>query len=216
MKVLVFDTETTGLPKSRTKSGKWWIDYPNIIQLSWVLYDTVINKMVSFGDDIIQLGNGKTIPEDSIRIHKITNENMRENGINIKEGLINFNIAIECCDSIIAHNLEFDKNMIISEMLRNDIIPVFDIYKKPEYCTMQNNIDFCKIERKSKYGKTYFKYPKLEELHYILFQGQSPKDLHNALNDVIICLRCYLYQNENIDIVERSEGVIKKMLDNIL
>ena len=216
MKVLVFDTETTGLPKSRTKSGKLWIDYPNIIQLSWVLYDTVINKMVSFGDDIIQLGNGKTIPEDSIRIHKITNENMRENGINIKEGLINFNIAIECCDSIIAHNLEFDKNMIISEMLRNDIIPVFDIYKKPEYCTMQNNIDFCKIERKSKYGKTYFKYPKLEELHSILFQGQSPKDLHNALNDVIICLRCYLYQNENIDIVERSEGVIKKMLDNIL
>lgn len=218
MKLLVFDTETTGLPKSRNKIGEWWIDYPNIIQLSWVLYDSELDKMISYGDDIIKLKDGKKIPEDSIKIHKITNDEMNEKGIPILEALVNFNIAIECCDIIIAHNLEFDKNMIISEMLRNDIIPVFNIYNKEEYCTMKTNIEFCKIKRFSKYGKEYYKYPKLEELHSLLFKEENkPKNLHNALNDVIICLRCYLYQQENIDIYkERSCSKIKEMLQNII
>ena len=55
MKVLVFDTETTGLPKKWAKVNqldKW----PHIIQLSHILYDTDANKIIDCYDDIIKLG----------------------------------------------------------------------------------------------------------------------------------------------------------------
>ena len=40
MKVLVFDTETTGLPKERFASFKDTHLWPHIMQLSFMMYDT--------------------------------------------------------------------------------------------------------------------------------------------------------------------------------
>lgn len=215
MKYLVFDTETTGLPKTRNKIGNWWDTYPNIVQLSWILYDTEKKSLKTFGNDIIKLGKGIIIPEESIAVHKITNNVMLKLGINIIDSINNFIKAYKECDLLIAHNLEFDKNMLISEMIRNNIEPVFNIYNKEEYCTMKENIDFCKLERVGRYGRTYNKYPKLEELHDKLFNNETPKDLHNAINDVLVCLRCFIYQQNKTDARKECNGVITRMYKEI-
>ena len=39
-------------------------------------------------------------------------------------------------------------------------------------------------------GKTYLKYPTLSELHENLFHVK-PKNMHNSMIDVLICLKCY-------------------------
>ena len=44
MKLLVFDTETTGLPESRTTSILETSKWPHIVQLSWILYDDDTKK----------------------------------------------------------------------------------------------------------------------------------------------------------------------------
>ena len=39
-KVIVFDTETTGLPKNRQKPNKWnTYLFPHIVQFSWFIFD---------------------------------------------------------------------------------------------------------------------------------------------------------------------------------
>jgi len=82
------------------------------------------------------------------------------------------------------------------------------------YCTMQETIELCAIELKDKYGRPYKKFPKLVELYQKMF-GVTPKNLHNSLNDVIVCLRCFIKLKYEIDIVERSEEV-KQMIKDYL
>ena len=58
------------------------------------------------------------------------------------------------------------------------------------YCTMQESVDFCDIKAFDRQGNEYVKYPKLVELFEKLFHS-TPKNLHNSLNDVLVCLRCF-------------------------
>ena len=73
MKVLVFDTETTGLPKKRNTSIYETDNWPYIVQLSYILYDTCNNYIIDMSDNIIKLDENICIPEESTKIHKITN-----------------------------------------------------------------------------------------------------------------------------------------------
>jgi hypothetical protein len=82
------------------------------------------------------------------------------------------------------------------------------------YCTMQKSIELCNLKMKSKFGKEYLKFPKLNELHIQLFNS-SPKNLHNSLNDVLICLRCYYMLEYKVDIIEIDSEVKSLLVDLI-
>ena len=80
MKVLVFDTETTGLPINKPQVSdvnKW----PHVIQLSHILYDTDNNVIIDCYDDIIKLDDNVNISEESIKIHGITRSLSKRKGI---------------------------------------------------------------------------------------------------------------------------------------
>ena len=78
------------------------------------------------------------------------------------------------------------------------------------YCTMKNSIELCKIEAISKNGDKYFKYPKLSELYVELFK-KEPKNTHNALIDILICMRCFCKMELKTDI-SRINRTIRVML----
>ena len=82
MKVLVFDTETTGLPPKYVSTRETF-RFPYVVQLSWMVLDTGTNKIVSFCDYIIQLPQYIEIPQESANIHGINTDIMREKGENI-------------------------------------------------------------------------------------------------------------------------------------
>jgi len=66
--------------------------------------------------------------------------------------------------------------------------------------------DVCKIKAISKFGKEYIKFPKLIETHEKLFNNETPKNLHNALNDILVTLRCFCKLAYNIDLNEKCES----------
>ena len=139
MKVLVFDTETTGLPTERnasiTETEKW----PHIVQLSYVLYDTDMKKMILCKDHIISIDPTIEITEGSIAIHGITQKICNKKGINIIDAINEFNTHLIQSDCVVGHNLSFDKRMIMVECIRNTLRQQFTVnrIRMPECCTMQ-------------------------------------------------------------------------------
>lgn len=214
MKILVFDTETTGLPNGKNPSIITTDNWPYIVQLSYILFDTENNTVIDYIDSIIKLPKGVLISKESENIHKISNEVSNTQGIDIKHELILFNEAISKCDIIVGHNISFDKRIIMVECLRNKIQQNFTLNskRKPEYCTMKNSVDLCKIVAKGRDGSEYFKYPKLMELHQYLFNS-IPNGLHNSMIDVLACLRCYGKMKYNVDYLEVSDSL--KILNNM-
>ena len=194
MKVLVFDTETTGLPEdsyaSFHDSSKW----PHIIQISYIIFDTETKEILEYNDRIVKFDKSVVISPESIAIHQITREKSERQGSHIKEVLDEFVQSIQKSDVIVGHNIIFDKRIITVELYRHGIKNCF--YNSngaiPEYCTMKRSTDICAIPTvNKKTGETYNKYPTLTELHTKLF-GTAPKGTHNAIADVMICLRCYV------------------------
>ena len=207
MKVLVFDTETTGLPVDQsaplTDSAKW----PHIIQLSFMLFNTDTKEILEYSDSIIQLDAAIDISPGSIAIHQITQQRSQAEGIPIKHALANFAEHASDADIIVGHNILFDKRMLMVEFHRNKMRNC--LYKNglpiPEYCTMKRTTDLCKLPTTNKKtGEVYNKYPTLAELHVHLFHTK-PRGTHNAIADVMICLRCYIMLNYKYDIAIDSQ-----------
>ena len=199
MKIIVFDTETTGLPESRTTSILETNKWPHIVQISWILYDDESRELLNCQDHIIKCI--VNIPEESTKIHGITNEVAQQTGVTIDQAMDLFDNDLKTADIVIAHNISFDKRMCMVEAIRLKRKQYFTTngVRKPEYCTMKSTKDFCNIEKDSMSGGTYVKYPTLSELHNKLF-GTEPNGMHNAMVDVLICLRCYVYYVKKQDI----------------
>lgn len=202
MKFMIFDTETTGLLPRQVKSLD---SVPYIIQLSYIVYDSVTNNIAS-QNNYIRIPNYIDIPKESENIHGISREIVDRQGIEIEEALFYFNEFYKQCDYIIAHNFDFDERMVNYECVRNNISPIIHKFdpRKTFYCTMKKGIDICKIEKESKNGKKYFKWPKLEELHKQLF-SQDLCNLHDAYNDNLVCLRCFIKMKLNYDLMHKSD-----------
>ena len=171
MKVLVFDTETTNLINQKKD-----ISDVHILQLSWILYDINENSREE-NDYILKV----PVKIKNSSIHGITQEKS-DNGYDIAEIIGIFLEDLHKCDLLVAHNLQFDINMIEIELHRLGLEDEIDqMYDKKFFDTMRE-------------GKTYLKerkFPKLQELYTKLF-NTSFQNAHNALYDVKATLRCYL------------------------
>jgi len=205
MKILVFDTETTGLPEKNAsiyEHAKW----PYIIQLSYIFYD-ISNNITVIRDNYINISDNINISNESFSKHGISREIINSQGIHIRFALNEFNKFVNISDIVIGHNISFDKRMIFVECIRNHIqqkFTKFDNNKKilkSEYCTMKNTVDFCDLYYERKNGKIMKKNPTLSELYQKLFpEAVLPENLHNSIIDVAVTIRCYMKYNYNIDI----------------
>ena len=218
MKFLVYDTETTGLIPKKAEGFKL---HPHIVQFSYIIYDTNKDEIEKMYDEVICVPAGVEIPSEASNIHHITTEISRSSTVNIVDCLLRFIYDCKNVDMIIGHNLLFDNAMVICELerhqstcdeLESDILSrIISTFKKlPFYCTMQETINFCNIvQAYKKSPKTYIKYPKLIELHDKLFGKETINiQLHNSLNDVFVCFRCFYKFKYNVDMISKFPSFI--------
>lgn len=176
MYALVFDTETTGLPKKRCASIKDDSNWPHIVQMSWAHCNMETGKIISIKDYIIRLADHLSIPPASTKIHGITDEIMREKGVPIKHVLEDFRKDLTQSQYLVAHNLDFDKTITRIEMYRNGYHNFYRRHRCIEVCTMHAGTDICNIAHISKWnGRFETKPPKLIELYQKLFNETPPK-----------------------------------------
>lgn len=220
MRVIVFDTETTGLPKSKYINNATLPLWPHIVQFSYVIYNFSDFKIESMVDSVIKIPDCVEISQECTNIHGITKEMCDQQGNDLKDILFNFIEDFYSCDLIVGHNINFDLNMIKVELMRLNItLEYFEklyvedfleyIHKLPKekvYCTMQSSIELCAIKKKDKFGKEYNKFPKLLELYQKIFDS-IPKNLHNSFNDVLICLRCFGKLKFEMDLCEKNKEI---------
>lgn len=208
MIVLVFDTETTGLPETKNASIFETDKWPYIVQLSFILYDITNNHLLELEDLIINCDID--VPEEASNIHGITTNMCRIRGMNINTALDIFDSALKKADVVVGHNISFDKRLYMVETIRRNRKQYFTVnkIKKQEYCTMKNGRDLCKIEKLSQTGEIYYKYPTLTELYYHLF-NKIPQGVHNSLNDILACFRCYYKMTQNNDVLKLNYGLKK-------
>ena len=182
---LIFDTETTGLPKRYDAPISDTENWPRCVQIAWQLHDTMGN-LVDHQDYLIK-PDGFNIPYESEQIHGISTALAEQDGVPLLEVLEKFNEALAKAKFVVGQNVDFDINVMGCEFFRESVenplqeLPVLDT------CT-EHTAELCQIPG-GRGGK--FKLPTLTELHEYLF-GQPFAEAHNATADVEATTRCFL------------------------
>jgi len=247
VKILVFDTETNDKPpempgetwKEREKNGKnmlkfseylkqnsVWVHFiqswPSIIQLSYILYDTENPKTSKIFNKYIDIPEEIQITAESRKIHHITKEKIKAassvNKAKIYDVLNEFMDDVVKADIVIAHNVQFDRKMIIAELIRlqkKDNINQIKLMMNDRHfdCTMEKTKMMCKLKKRYEYrdkktGKQKYFYkiksPKLIEAYKHFFGYEpNPQAMHDAIIDAVICLRVFfisLPKNKRLDV----------------
>lgn len=182
---LVFDTETTGLPKNFRAPLSDFSNWPRMVQIAWAIFDADGNNWLK--KSYVIYPDGYIIPDEVAKIHRVTQERAMKEGVPIKKVLAEFIQDVSRVEFLVGHNIEFDNNIVGSEILRQGMesdLPIF--IESANICTMKSSVDFCKIPN----GRGGYKWPNLSELHQRLFETGFA-EAHDALIDVMACAKCF-------------------------
>ncbi len=182
---LIFDTETTGLPKRWDAPLTDLENWPRCIQIAWQVHDDMGNLIEN--EDYLVKPDGFNIPFDAEKIHGISTELAEEQGLLLKEVLGKFEIALGKAKFVVGQNVGFDLNIMGAEFLREGMENPLAKHPVLDTCT-EITAEYCKLPG-GRYGR--FKLPTLTELHKELF-GQPFSEAHNATADVEATTRCFL------------------------
>jgi len=182
---LIFDTETTGLPKRWNAPVTDTDNWPRCIQIAWQLHDAMGNLLDH--QDYLVAPDGFDVPFEAEQIHGISTALAQDQGLPLLEVLERFTKALEKCHFVVGQNVGFDLNIMGAEFHRAGLENLLTQKPVLDTCTEQT-ASMCEIPG-GRGGK--FKLPTLTELHQHLF-GEPFGEAHNATADVEATSRCFL------------------------
>ena len=187
-KILFFDTETSDFIKK---------DLPaNDPKQAWVVQIGALlatpEKTIDSLNTIIQ-ANGRSINHYAEEVHKISVFKADEEGIPELEAAEKFGLLLRQADLVVGHNFDFDWKYAVHLLERNmddlsDEARSAFYLDLPNHCTMKdkNVVKFCGLKNKA--GRA--KWPKLIELHEILFE-KGFDGAHDAFADITATRDCF-------------------------
>ncbi|OYQ43790.1 DNA polymerase III subunit alpha [Flavobacterium aurantiibacter] len=183
MKYLIFDTETTGLPKNFDAPITDVENWPRCVQLAWQLHESN-GSLISRGDFLIT-PDGFNIPYDVERVHGISTALAQRDGKPLDNVLDAFEDAVAQANFLVGHNLKFDLNIMGAEFVRANRTNVLESKPVLDTCT-EKTAELLKLPG----GRSKYKFPTLSELYNYLF-ADSFAEAHNATADVEATARCF-------------------------
>jgi len=200
---IIFDTETTGLPRNWNAPITDTDNWPRAVQIAWQLHDDMGNLLEQ--KDYLIKPEGYDIPYDAERIHGISTALAEDQGVDLKSVLEEFNIALTKAKFVVGQNVGFDVNILGCEFVRKGIDSPMAKMSVLDTCT-EATASLCQIPG-GRGGK--FKLPTLSELYKHLF-GEAFSEAHNATADVEATTRCFFelirkehYSKEKLEQDER-------------
>ncbi len=181
---IIFDTETTGLPRSWNAPITDTDNWPRVIQIAWQLHNEM-GEVIESKDYLID-PDGFNIPYDSEQIHGISTELAKDQGVPLIDVLNEFNVALTKAKFVVGQNVKFDLNVWGCEYHRLGVETPMNDMAVLDTCT-EVTAGLCQIPG-GRGGK--FKLPTLTELHEFLF-NQPFAEAHNATADVEATTRCF-------------------------
>ena len=196
---LIFDTETTGLPRNYNAPITDTDNWPRAVQIAWQLHDDM-GELIEHHDYLIR-PDGFDIPYDAEKVHGISTALAEAQGVPIAEVLAAFNEALAKAQYVVGQNIGFDINIMGAEYYRYAVATPLSEKPVLDTCT-ELTAQLCKIPGGRGGG---YKLPSLTELHQFLF-GEPFGEAHNATADVEATTRCFF------ELIRRGEGFSTQQL----
>jgi DNA polymerase-3 subunit alpha len=206
---IVFDTETTGLPKRFNAPVSDVDNWPRCVQIAWQLH-SADGGLIRHQDFLIK-PEGYDIPFDSEKIHGISTELAKKDGTLLQEVLDIFSKDLAEAQFVVGQNIGFDINIIGCEYFRLGKKDVFESCKVLDTCT-EVTAQLCQIPG-GRGGR--YKLPTLTELHGFLFQSDFDQ-AHNATADVVATARCFFELIRRGYFKEELAPIAPKFFDDFL
>ncbi len=196
----VIDMETSGLPLQPSfgtffpPSDLLAFEQSRMIEVALVLFNNQGVEVDSFCCVVKPSGQWKMDPCAEL-IHGISKEAIDADGVPVSLCLRNLNVKLRRWKAInggvipvlVGHNIMFDWSVLASESFRANHMRLFHkLCKTPTFCTMQGSTYQCNLKRNG----GGLKWPKLSELHQLLFQ-EAIGTAHTAMGDVRATARCF-------------------------
>lgn len=191
--ITVFDVETSGLPPRPSNYKRYpdpkteyhRYDDARMVELAYVMYtydETTQTKELVRSMSCIVDPNSEFTIQNTI-IHGITHDTASTHGFPVKNILCEFMDVVARSDKLVAHNLEFDLNIVLAECYRASVdpSPMLTIVKR---CTMKSAMTIMGLQR----------FPKLVHLYNNLCKGVGDlawNQSHRALDDTNRCADVY-------------------------
>lgn len=179
---LIFDTETTGLPKKNDFS------LINMIELGYIILDEDF-KIVKESNNLIK--GDFEIPEIITKLTGITKNKTNENGNTIDLVLKEFINDVRSVDYILAHNNRFDLGILKKEMEILD-----DIYYYNNIVNKKINLDTIPIF-KTYIDRKKIKNYKLQTIFDYFYKDEDFIQTHRAIDDCHMVYKSLLYMKNN-------------------
>lgn len=182
MREFICDTETTGLWEYRKPFES--DAQPHICQLAGRLVEgerTITCFNLLFNDVPF-------IPDDAHKVHGWTKELTDAIGFPSKTVMTLFLKVLERADTMVCHNADFDRNMLLKQLSRASL--PFWREDLPVLCTMKTGTDDMKLPKppnKMKYGHSPYKWPSLDAAYRHYVDPNGFKNAHDAMADVDAC-----------------------------
>jgi DNA polymerase-3 subunit epsilon len=180
--ILVFDTETSDLPRDWHRPASDLDNWPHLLQIAWIVCDLEFRPKGSYCTLIRP--DGWQVAPGAAKVNGISTKKALRHGVPVATVLPAFDAVLQTCGLVAAHNLEFDRNVMTAEFLRAGLPHHFD--GTEGFCTMRGTTAFCRLTPK-RYGE--YKWPTLAELHKIC-TGKPHRGAHDALGDAEAVCRC--------------------------
>lgn len=205
---IVFDLETTGLPIMKNRNEYYHYNMlekyegSRIVQIAYKFIDNDYN-VLSEKDFLVKdvdLG-------DSEQYHKIRKEDLEKFGKNFNEFMNEIVEDFTNASSLIAHNINFDLNVLSSELFRRGISQqhIQTIRSKILICSMIRLKNVINVQ--NSYG---IKYPSMTDLYKFAFGPEAfITNAHNAIGDTDALIRALKKIKHDMNICLIKNTIVK-------
>ncbi|KAG2434961.1 hypothetical protein HYH02_012157 [Chlamydomonas schloesseri] len=193
---LVVDTETTGFPRrlpGTPVTGHLSGDVPytdlegwstaRVVSIAWRVLAPWSEGLVlrEHGYHIVQ-PDGFVIPDDAARIHGITTQHAQQAGAPLDRVMDELMDAVQRwnCGIIVAHNLKYDRTVILSELHRRN--------RAQDVAHLERMAGVCTANCSKAYLQRFYRQAEL----LMQLMGETMPRAHDAVNDAEACSKCYV------------------------